>query len=58
MKDVVAMLKEIRHVETVRPESDLSKGVNLTAVRPSPPARILVSQGSSNCSFALSDDSV
>ncbi|KAJ6980592.1 hypothetical protein NC653_028406 [Populus alba x Populus x berolinensis] len=50
MKDVVAMLKEIRHVETVRPEPDLSKGVNLTAVRSSPPpAKIVVSQGSSNC---------
>jgi serine/threonine protein kinase len=58
MKDVVAMLKEIRHVETVRPEPDLSKGVNLTAVRSSPPAKIVVSQGSSNCSFAFSDNSI
>jgi hypothetical protein len=58
MKDVVAMLKEIRHVETVRPEPDLSKGVNLTAVRSSPPAKIVVSQGSSNCSFAFSDYSI
>ncbi|KAB5534965.1 hypothetical protein DKX38_018051 [Salix brachista] len=58
MKDVVAMLKEIRHVETVRPEPGLSKGVHLTAAPPSPPARILVSQGSSNCSFAFSDDSI
>ncbi|KAJ6724089.1 LEUCINE-RICH REPEAT RECEPTOR-LIKE PROTEIN KINASE FAMILY PROTEIN-RELATED [Salix viminalis] len=58
MKDVVAMLKEIRHVETARPEPGLSKGVHLTAPPPSPPARILVSQGSSNCSFAFSDDSI
>ncbi|KAJ6332520.1 hypothetical protein OIU77_008569 [Salix suchowensis] len=58
MKDVVAMLKEIRHVETARPEPGLSKGVHLTAAPPSPPARILVSQGSSNCSFAFSDDSI
>ena len=58
MKDVVAMLKEIRHVDTVRAEPDLSKGVNLTAVRSSPPARIVVSQGSSNCSFNFSDDSI
>lgn len=57
MKDVVAMLKEIRHVEVVRPEPDLSKG-GFTAVHSSPPARILVSQGSSNYSFAFSDDSI
>ena len=59
MKDVVAMLKEIRHVETVRGEPDLSKGVSLTVVRSSPPpARIVDSQGSSNCSFAFSEDSI
>ncbi|OMP06949.1 hypothetical protein COLO4_07746 [Corchorus olitorius] len=57
MKDVVAMLKEIRHVETSRSEADISKGA-LTAPRSSPPPRIVVSQGSSNCSFAFSDDSI
>ena len=57
MKDVVAMLKEIRHVETLRSETDISKGA-LTAPRSSPPTRIVVSQESSNCSFAFSDDSI
>ncbi|XP_022716668.1 LRR receptor-like serine/threonine-protein kinase isoform X1 [Durio zibethinus] len=57
MKDVVAMLKEIRHVEALRSETDISKGA-LTAPRLSPPTRIVVSQGSSNCSFAFSDDSI
>lgn len=55
MKDIVAMLKEIRHVDPVRPETDLSKGGLAEARSPSP--RIVVSQGSSNCSFAFSDDS-
>lgn len=59
MKDVVAMLKEIRHVEAVRPELDMSKGGGLPATRSSPPTRKVVSQGgSSSCSFAFSDDSV
>ncbi|XWS11406.1 hypothetical protein CRYUN_Cryun38cG0080600 [Craigia yunnanensis] len=58
MKDVVAMLKEIRHVENLRSETDISKGA-LTAPRSSPPpTRIVVSQGSSNCSFGFSDDSI
>ncbi|KAJ8751526.1 hypothetical protein K2173_016757 [Erythroxylum novogranatense] len=57
MKEVVAMLKEIRHVEAWRPEADISK-VALTTVHCSPPARIIVSQGSTNCSFAFSDDSI
>lgn len=55
MKDVVAMLKEIRHIESTRPDSDMSKG--LPTVYPSPPQpKHAVSQGSSNCSFAFSDD--
>ncbi|MFQ6660444.1 hypothetical protein Gotur_028963 [Gossypium turneri] len=57
MKDVVAMLKEIHHVETSR---DISKGTS-TAPQPQspqPPTRTVVSQGSSNCSFAFSDDSI
>lgn len=57
MRDVVAMLKEIRHVEATRPESDISKP-HLPAPHSSPPARIVVSQGSSNCSFTFSDESV
>lgn len=56
MKDVAAMLKEIRHVEIVRSETDLLKP-NTTPLRSSP-ARIAVFRGSSNCSFAFSDDSV
>ncbi|KAF2325772.1 hypothetical protein GH714_040073 [Hevea brasiliensis] len=56
MKDIVAMLKEIRHVDPARPETDLSKGC-LPAAQSPTPARIVVSQGSSNCSFAFSDDS-
>lgn len=64
MKDVVAMLKEIRHVETVRSEPDLLKKGLTKAVAPaspkskSPPSRNVISQGSSNCSFAFSDDSI
>ncbi|XP_021288801.1 probable LRR receptor-like serine/threonine-protein kinase At4g26540 [Herrania umbratica] len=58
MKDVVAMLKEIRHVETLRSEADISKGSLSAPPRSSPPPRIVVSQGSSNCSFAFSDDSI
>ncbi|KAK8527067.1 hypothetical protein V6N12_054294 [Hibiscus sabdariffa] len=58
MKDVVAMLKEIHHVETSR---DISKGASTAPQPRSPPpltpTRVVVSQGSSNCSFAFSDDS-
>ncbi|KAK9269488.1 hypothetical protein L1049_001263 [Liquidambar formosana] len=61
MKDVVAMLKEIRHIDTVRPETDLLKR-GLSALPSSPPTRTptrkVVLQGSSNCSFAFSDDSI
>ncbi|KAL7249029.1 hypothetical protein ACSBR1_011235 [Camellia fascicularis] len=59
MKDVVAMLKEIRHVDPVRSESKSWKG-GLLDVHASPPARNVVFEGigSSNCSFAFSDDSI
>lgn len=57
MKDVVAMLKEIRHIEVTRPEPDLSKG-GLSAIRSSPARKVVSQGGSSNCSFAFSDDSV
>ncbi|KAK9005242.1 hypothetical protein V6N11_042685 [Hibiscus sabdariffa] len=57
MKDVVAMLKGLRHVET---STDISKGASTAPqLQPqprSPQSRIVVSQGSSNCSFAFSDD--
>ena len=56
MKDVVAMLKEIRPVEAVRSDTDLKGG--LSAIPTSPPSRKMVCQGSSNCSFEFSDDSV
>ncbi|EXB97666.1 putative LRR receptor-like serine/threonine-protein kinase [Morus notabilis] len=65
MKDIVAMLKEIRQVDQpLRPEelADVSKR-GLQAI-PSPPpplptnSREMVSQESSNCSFAFSDDSI
>ncbi|XP_019052719.1 PREDICTED: probable LRR receptor-like serine/threonine-protein kinase At4g26540 isoform X2 [Nelumbo nucifera] len=55
MKDVVAMLKEIRHVENVNSEADISKGE--TAAHSSP-AVSRVFQGSSSCSFSFSDDSI
>ncbi|KAL9230046.1 hypothetical protein vseg_005440 [Gypsophila vaccaria] len=57
MKDIVAMLTEIRHVETVRGELDLSKGTVQALPTPSP-TRNMGSQGSSNCSFAFSVDSM
>ncbi|PSR95255.1 LRR receptor-like serine/threonine-protein kinase [Actinidia chinensis var. chinensis] len=56
MKDVVAMLKEIRHADPMRSDSDLLKG-GLSALPLSPPTRNVVFHGSSNCSFAFSDDS-
>ncbi|KAL8142146.1 hypothetical protein V2J09_015178 [Rumex salicifolius] len=59
MKDVVAMLKEIRHVETTRLEPDLTKGpAHALITETSPTNRKLVCQGSSNCSFAFSDESM
>ena len=57
MKDVVAMLKEIRHVDPTRSEPDLLKG-RIMASPKSPPTRKVISQGSSNCSFTFSDDSI
>lgn len=57
MKDVVAMLKEIRPDEASRQETDASKGVNSPSPPPQPPKKMVL-QESSNCSFAFSDDSV
>lgn len=56
MKDVVAMLKEIRHMDPIRSDSDLKRVVSALPI--SPPTRNMVLQGSSNCSFAFSDESV
>ncbi|KAK3008686.1 hypothetical protein RJ639_015235 [Escallonia herrerae] len=56
MKDVVAMLKEIRHVDPIRSDPDLKRG--LSTLPTSSPPRNMVLQGSSNCSFAFSDDSI
>ncbi|KAL3508331.1 hypothetical protein ACH5RR_027732 [Cinchona calisaya] len=59
MKDVVAMLKEIRHVvDPIRSEPDLLKGGLTASPKSPPPPRKVISQGSSNCSFAFSDDSI
>ncbi|KAL2944995.1 LRR receptor-like serine/threonine-protein kinase [Bienertia sinuspersici] len=57
MKDVVAMLKEIRHVDSAKPEPDLTKGKVQALSTPSP-KRNVVNHGSSNCSFSFSDDSL
>ncbi|CAA2978886.1 probable LRR receptor-like serine threonine-kinase At4g26540 [Olea europaea subsp. europaea] len=58
MKDVVAMLKEIRNLDPVRSDSDdLLKG-GLSGHQKSPSDNIMANQGCSSCSFALSDDSV
>ncbi|KAK4484742.1 hypothetical protein RD792_007335 [Penstemon davidsonii] len=57
MKDVVAMLKEIRPVDALRSDTDLLKGC-LSYTCKSPPPKNVVSQGSSSCSFAFSDASV
>lgn len=56
MKDVVAMLKEIRYVDPVRPDTDLLKG-NISGSPKSAPPKRVVSQGSSSCSFAFSEES-
>lgn len=56
MNDVVAMLKEIRHEDSTASDSDI-KG-KLLVNPPSPtPTRKMVLQGSSNCSYAFSDES-
>lgn len=64
MKDVVAMLKEIRAVESSRLDCDeLKKAAKSSLHKGSPypvppPERLLSSHESSNCSFHFSDDSV
>lgn len=57
MKDVVAMLKEIRQVDPIRSDSDLKRVVSALPIATTP-TRNMVLQGSSNCSFAFSDESV
>ncbi|XP_075494368.1 LRR receptor-like serine/threonine-protein kinase RGI3 [Primulina tabacum] len=57
MKDVVAMLEEIRHVDPLRPDTDLSKG-NISGNHKTPTTANLVLQRSSGCSFEFSDESV
>lgn len=57
MKDVVALLKEIRRTDADQlSETDMFKGESKIAAS-SPAAKKLVLQGSSNCSFAFSDSS-
>lgn len=63
MKDVVAMLKEIRHVDHVRSEEEPQllkiKGLTMASSSPTTPIpKSPPSQASSNCSFAFSDDSI
>ncbi|BAB09286.1 receptor protein kinase-like protein [Arabidopsis thaliana] len=61
MKDIVAMLKEIRQFDMDRSESDMIKGGKCEKWQPQPlPPEKIVStpRGSSNCSFAYSDESV
>ncbi|CAN0857892.1 Leucine-rich repeat receptor-like serine/threonine-protein kinase RGI4 [Linum grandiflorum] len=60
MNDVVAMLKEIRHEEAISRTSE-QKGyvpTSTTATTRTPSRNIVVSQTSTQCSFAFSDDSV
>ncbi|KAJ0790491.1 putative protein kinase RLK-Pelle-LRR-XI-1 family [Helianthus annuus] len=56
MNDVVAMLKEIRHEDALTSDNDM-KGKLLADPPSSPPTRKMVLQGSSNCSYAFSDES-
>ncbi|XP_059282752.1 leucine-rich repeat receptor-like serine/threonine-protein kinase RGI4 [Lycium ferocissimum] len=59
MRDVVAMLKEIRNVDSVASESDLlKKNANVTALPKSPGTKNVDSQVSSSCSFVFSDNSI
>ena len=63
MKDVAAMLKEIRPVEASRGDPDVLKlKGGLTAHSspppPPPPPKNVVSHGSSNCSYNFSDESI
>nr|KYP60951.1 putative LRR receptor-like serine/threonine-protein kinase At4g26540 family [Cajanus cajan] len=57
MKDVVAMLKEIRPLETSRADPDVLKG-GLTAHSSPPPPKNVVSHGSSTCSYNFSDNTI
>ncbi|EFH40686.1 predicted protein [Arabidopsis lyrata subsp. lyrata] len=61
MKDIVAMLKEIRQFDIERSETDMIKGGKCEKWQPQPlpPEKIVnTPRGSSNCSFAFSDESV
>ncbi|GJS09183.1 LRR receptor-like serine/threonine-protein kinase [Tanacetum coccineum] len=62
MNDVVAMLKEIRHEDSTKLDTDLKGKVSANPPSPSPTpspghTRAMMLQGSSNCSYAFSDDS-
>ncbi|OIT00566.1 PREDICTED: probable LRR receptor-like serine/threonine-protein kinase At4g26540 [Nicotiana attenuata] len=59
MRDVVAMLKEIRNVDPVMSESDLlKKNASVTALPKSPGTKNVDSQLSCSCSFVFSDNSI
>ncbi|KAK7301881.1 hypothetical protein RJT34_12758 [Clitoria ternatea] len=59
MKDVVAMLKEIRPLETSRAEhDDVLKGGLASAHSSPPPPKNVASHGSSTCSYNFSDNSI
>lgn len=62
MNDVVAMLKEIHHEESLIRSSDTQELKGKLLVNPASPAptptRSMVLQASSNCSYAFSDDSM
>lgn len=59
MRDVVAMLKEIRNVDPVVSESDLlKKNASVTALPKSPGTKNVDSQLSCSCSFVFSDNSL
>lgn len=59
MRDVVAMLKEIRNVDPVVSESDLlKKNASVTALPKSPGTKNADSQLSCSCSFVFSDNSL
>lgn len=57
MKDVVAMLKEIHHEDSVRIDPELKQG-SLAHKPPPVPNRTMALQGSPNRSYVFSDDSV
>ncbi|KAF3638549.1 putative LRR receptor-like serine/threonine-protein kinase [Capsicum annuum] len=59
MRDVVAMLKEIRNVDPVVSESDLlKKNASVTPLTKSPGTKNVDSQVSCSCSFVFSDKSI